>query len=85
MKAIVVTDQAAGPAGMTLVERPKPSAAINDVVRPSLSTTTARSLPTTPGLRPVELARHGVLTGSSAAPRRESPEDERSPGDRTGP
>jgi NADPH:quinone reductase-like Zn-dependent oxidoreductase len=32
MKAIVVTDQAAGTAGMTLVERPKPSAAINDVV-----------------------------------------------------
>ncbi len=32
MKAIVVTDQAAGAAGMTLVERPMPSAAINDVV-----------------------------------------------------
>jgi NADPH:quinone reductase-like Zn-dependent oxidoreductase len=32
MKAIVVTDQAAGTAGMTLVERPKPQAAINDVV-----------------------------------------------------
>jgi NADPH:quinone reductase-like Zn-dependent oxidoreductase len=32
MKAIVVTDQAAGTAGMTLVERPKPRAAINDVV-----------------------------------------------------
>jgi NADPH:quinone reductase-like Zn-dependent oxidoreductase len=32
MKAIVVTDQAAGAAGMTLVERPEPSAAINDVV-----------------------------------------------------
>src|SRR5215469_10216293 len=32
MKAIVVTDQAAGTAGMTLVERPGPSAAINDVV-----------------------------------------------------
>jgi NADPH:quinone reductase-like Zn-dependent oxidoreductase len=32
MKAIVVTDQAAGKAGMTLVERPKPQAAINDVV-----------------------------------------------------
>ena len=27
MKAIVVTNQAAGPAGMTLVERPEPSAA----------------------------------------------------------
>jgi NADPH:quinone reductase-like Zn-dependent oxidoreductase len=32
MHAIVVTDQAAGPAGMTLTERPEPSAAINDVV-----------------------------------------------------
>ena len=32
MKAIVVTDQAAGTAGMTLVEWPEPQAAINDVV-----------------------------------------------------
>ncbi|MFD7154118.1 NADP-dependent oxidoreductase [Kribbella sp. NPDC059898] len=32
MKAIVVTDQAAGTAGMTLTERPQPPAAINDVV-----------------------------------------------------
>src|SRR4051795_1528089 len=32
MKAIVVTDQAAGLAGMKLVERPEPQAAINDVV-----------------------------------------------------
>ena len=32
IKAIVVTDQAAGTAGMTLVERPEPQAAINDVV-----------------------------------------------------
>jgi NADPH:quinone reductase-like Zn-dependent oxidoreductase len=32
MKAIVVTDQAAGTAGMTLTERPEPAAAINDVV-----------------------------------------------------
>ena len=32
MKAIVVTDQAAGTAGMTLVERPEPPVAINDVV-----------------------------------------------------
>jgi NADPH:quinone reductase-like Zn-dependent oxidoreductase len=31
MKAIVVTDQAAGTAGMTLVERPRPEPAINDV------------------------------------------------------
>jgi NADPH:quinone reductase-like Zn-dependent oxidoreductase len=32
MRAIVVTDQAAGTAGMTLIERPEPQAAINDVV-----------------------------------------------------
>src|SRR3954468_15235455 len=32
MKAIVVTDQAAGAAGMKLAERPEPQAAINDVV-----------------------------------------------------
>ncbi|HEV8408384.1 MAG TPA: NADP-dependent oxidoreductase [Sphingomicrobium sp.] len=32
MKAIVVLDQAAGTAGMKLVERPEPQAAINDVV-----------------------------------------------------
>jgi NADPH:quinone reductase-like Zn-dependent oxidoreductase len=32
MKAIVVTDRAAGTAGMALVERPEPTAAINDVV-----------------------------------------------------
>jgi len=32
MRAIVVTDQAAGTAGMTLVERPQPPAAINDVI-----------------------------------------------------
>src|SRR6201984_1951854 len=32
MKAIVVTEQAAGTAGMKLVERPVPQAAINDVV-----------------------------------------------------
>ena len=32
MKAIVVTDRAAGTAGMTLVERPEPPAAINDVI-----------------------------------------------------
>ena len=32
MKATVVTDQAAGTAGMTLAERPEPQAAINDVV-----------------------------------------------------
>jgi NADPH:quinone reductase-like Zn-dependent oxidoreductase len=32
MKAIVVTDEAAGTAGMTLVERPEPEPAVNDVV-----------------------------------------------------
>src|SRR5215208_191987 len=32
MRAIVVTDQAAGTAGMTLVQRPEPEPAINDVV-----------------------------------------------------
>jgi NADPH:quinone reductase-like Zn-dependent oxidoreductase len=32
MKAIVVTDQAAGTAGMKLVERPEPQASINDVI-----------------------------------------------------
>jgi NADPH:quinone reductase-like Zn-dependent oxidoreductase len=32
MKAIIVTDQAAGTAGMKLSERPEPQAAINDVV-----------------------------------------------------
>jgi len=32
MKAIVVSDQAAGAAGMSLTERPEPQAAINDVV-----------------------------------------------------
>src|SRR5690348_17556953 len=32
MRAIVVTDQAAGTAGMARVERPEPTAAINDVI-----------------------------------------------------
>src|SRR3954454_1078581 len=32
MRAIVVTDQAAGTAGMTLGQRPAPLAAINDVI-----------------------------------------------------
>ena len=32
MKAIIVTDRAAGTAGMKLVERPKPQPAINDVI-----------------------------------------------------
>jgi NADPH:quinone reductase-like Zn-dependent oxidoreductase len=32
MKAIIVNDEAAGTAGMTLAERPEPTAAINDVI-----------------------------------------------------
>jgi NADPH:quinone reductase-like Zn-dependent oxidoreductase len=32
VKAIVVSDQTAGMAGMTLMERPEPSAAINDAI-----------------------------------------------------
>src|SRR3954469_21963746 len=32
MKAIVLTDEAAGTTGMTLMDRPEPSAAINDVI-----------------------------------------------------
>ena len=32
MKAIVVTDQAAGMAGVKLVQRPEPQPAINDIV-----------------------------------------------------
>src|SRR4051794_13325993 len=32
MKAIVVTDEAVGTAGMTLAERPDPQAALNDIV-----------------------------------------------------
>ena len=32
MKAIVVTDEAAGTAGMTLAERPEPKATANDVL-----------------------------------------------------
>lgn len=32
MKAIIVTDQAAGTTGMKLSERPEPVAAINDVI-----------------------------------------------------
>ena len=32
MKAIVVTDQVTGTAGMLLTERPQPRAAINDVI-----------------------------------------------------
>ena len=48
MKAIVVTDQAAGTAGMTLMERPEPQAGINDVVvgsRSFLRTRPSRVIP----------------------------------------
>jgi hypothetical protein len=36
MKAITVTDQAAGTTGMRLVERAEPRAAINDVLRTNI-------------------------------------------------
>ena len=48
MKAVVVTDQAAGTAGMTLVERPKPQATINNPDTQILGTKS---------LRPVQFAR----------------------------
>lgn len=50
MKAIVVTDEAAGTAGMKLAERPEPHAAINDVivrVHASSMTSTELSWPST--------------------------------------
>src|SRR5437899_8389898 len=50
MKAIVVTEEAAGTAGMTLVERPEPEPAINDVavqVRASGFVPTELSWPST--------------------------------------
>ena len=50
MKAIVVTDEAVGTAGMTLVERPQPESAINDVagtVRASGFVATELSWPST--------------------------------------
>lgn len=50
MKAIVVTDEAAGTDGMKLVERPEPHAAINDVivrVHASSMTSTELSWPST--------------------------------------
>jgi hypothetical protein len=40
MKAIVVSDRAAGTAGMTLEERPEPPAAINDVIVQALRIST---------------------------------------------
>src|SRR5262245_43677960 len=51
MKAIVVTDQAAGTRGMKLVERPEPPAAINDVIvqiHASGFVPTDRTCPSTP-------------------------------------
>ena len=50
MKAIVVSDEAAGTAGMALVERPEPEPAINDVlveVRASGFVVTELSWPST--------------------------------------
>src|SRR5437764_1129878 len=52
MKAIVVTDEAAGTAGMTLVERPKPPAAINDVIVQIYAS----------GFVPTEMAWHSTWT-----------------------
>jgi NADPH:quinone reductase-like Zn-dependent oxidoreductase len=52
MKAIVVTDAATGTAGMTLVERPVPPAAINDVVVEVHAS----------GFVPTELAWHSTWT-----------------------
>ena len=42
MKAIVVTDEAAGTAGMTLVEQAEPNAAENDVVLLQLAPPSSR-------------------------------------------
>ncbi|NIJ32696.1 hypothetical protein [Sphingomonas oligoaromativorans] len=42
MKAIVVTDEAAGTGGMTLADRPVPEAGINDVIGGTRSARIAR-------------------------------------------
>src|SRR3954451_7102075 len=73
MKAIVVTDQTAGTAGMKLAERPKPPAAINDVIVQIIASgfvptemewpstwTDRRALDRTPSIPGHELA--GVVT-----------------------
>jgi hypothetical protein len=65
MKAIVVTDEAAGTAGMTLVERPEPDAAGNDVVvEVHASGFTPAELVAHPGARP---HRHRQSTASLIA------------------
>jgi NADPH:quinone reductase-like Zn-dependent oxidoreductase len=62
MKAIVVTDQAAGTAGMTLAERPDPEAAGNDVVVEVHAS----------GFTPGELSWPGTWTDRSGRDRRPS-------------
>ncbi|MGN6121382.1 MAG: hypothetical protein ACTHOJ_00350 [Sphingomonas oligoaromativorans] len=42
MKAVVVTDEAAGTGGMTLADRPVPEAGINDVIGGEIATRSAR-------------------------------------------
>ena len=64
MKAIVVTDQAAGTAGMKLLERPEPYAAINDVVVQVHAS----------GFVPTELAWPSTWTDHSRSPVRTSRE-----------
>ena len=82
MKAIVVTDQAAGTAGMKLVERPEPPAAINDVIVrihasgfvptemawPS-TWTDRRDRDRTPSIPGHELAEWSALPGTGRRPR----------------
>src|SRR3954463_14140720 len=62
MRAIVVTDAAAGTAGMTLVERPEPEAAGNDVVVEVHAS----------GFTPGELSWPGTWTDRSGRDRRPS-------------
>jgi NADPH:quinone reductase-like Zn-dependent oxidoreductase len=62
VKAIVVTDQAAGTAGMTLAERPEPEAAGNDVVVEVYAS----------GFTPGELSWPGTCTNRSGRDRRPS-------------
>jgi NADPH:quinone reductase-like Zn-dependent oxidoreductase len=62
VKAIVVTDQAAGTAGMTLAERPEPEAAGNDVVVEVYAS----------GFTPGELSWPGTWTDRSGRDRRPS-------------
>jgi NADPH:quinone reductase-like Zn-dependent oxidoreductase len=62
VKAIVVTDEAAGTAGMTLAERPEPEAASNDVVVEVYAS----------GFTPGELSWPGTWTDRSGRDRRPS-------------